>query len=229
MGLEWDPEGDRERSREGRSRLWTTIAIVAGIGVFGVSRLARHQQEQQHQRELEQLARYPAQQRDIPSYDPPAASASELDTTMRAVCTRLLSCGGLPDTDVAARIDGCVAAQTRMVTDDFSRSVVVSANKQVLAACGSIPCEKFADCYMDALQRAAGATTTATPVSAETRARLIPLFCSVVTEARGTIPDLEAPDASPKAKQLGAELAGLDPAAVADLMKEAIATCQQTK
>ena len=229
MGLEWDPEGDRERSREGRARLWTTIAIVVGIGVFGVSKLSRYQQEKQRQRELEQLASVEAQQYDHPSYDPPAASSTELDTTTRAVCTRLLSCGGLADTEVAARMDACVAAQTRMATDDFSRSVVVSANKQVLASCGSVPCEKFADCYLDALKRAAGTPTTATPVSAETRARLVPLICTVVTEARGTIPDLGAPDASPNARQLKAELAGLDPAAVADLMKEAIASCQPAK
>ena len=31
MGLEWDPEGDAERRKDGRARWWLTIVIVVGV------------------------------------------------------------------------------------------------------------------------------------------------------------------------------------------------------
>jgi hypothetical protein len=34
--MEWDPEGDAERRKEGRARWWLTIAIVLFVLGYGV-------------------------------------------------------------------------------------------------------------------------------------------------------------------------------------------------
>lgn len=231
MGLEWDPEGDRERGRENRARLYMTIAVVVGILGFAASKLVRYQEEKKRERDMEEMARINSDFSAgyTPTYSYNAASAAEVDTSTREVCRRLLSCNGMSNADVEKGLQGCVTAQSRMVTDDFSRSVLATANKQILATCGPLPCEKFAGCYMDELKKLAGTPTTSTPISPETKARVLPLICAVAREHPGKTPDLNAPDASPKATQLRAEIAGLDTAAVADLMKEAIATCTPPK
>jgi len=44
MGMEWDPDGDAERSKEGRPRLWLTIAIVVAIAAFAAKQIYKWQQ-----------------------------------------------------------------------------------------------------------------------------------------------------------------------------------------
>jgi hypothetical protein len=47
MGMDWDPDGDAERSKEGRARLWLTIAIVAAILGFAVKQIYQWQAKKQ--------------------------------------------------------------------------------------------------------------------------------------------------------------------------------------
>lgn len=55
MGMEWDPEGDAERRKENRARLWTTIAIVAAIlGLIGNMLYKKHK-EAEREREIRML------------------------------------------------------------------------------------------------------------------------------------------------------------------------------
>ena len=55
MGMDWDPEGDAERRKENRNRLWLTIAIVVGLlGVIGNMLYKKHQ-ESERERELRKL------------------------------------------------------------------------------------------------------------------------------------------------------------------------------
>lgn len=50
MGLEWDPDGDAERRKESRARMWLTIAIVlAVLGYIGRWLYQEHQRAKQEQ------------------------------------------------------------------------------------------------------------------------------------------------------------------------------------
>jgi hypothetical protein len=55
MGLEWDPDGDAERSKESRKRLFLTIAIVLAILGFVAKKLYERDQQQQRDREMEMM------------------------------------------------------------------------------------------------------------------------------------------------------------------------------
>lgn len=61
MGIEWDPDGDAERRKEGRARLWLTITIVAAPGAFAVKQVYQWRQAKQREaimRELSQPRAY---------------------------------------------------------------------------------------------------------------------------------------------------------------------------
>jgi len=60
MGMEWDPDGDAERSKEGRARLWLTIAIVVAIGAFAAKQVYKWQQAKHHSEMMEELQRSPS-------------------------------------------------------------------------------------------------------------------------------------------------------------------------
>lgn len=45
MGMEWDPDGDAERRKEGRARWWLTIAIVVAVLGYGVKLIYEYRLE----------------------------------------------------------------------------------------------------------------------------------------------------------------------------------------
>lgn len=56
MGMDWDPEGDAERSKENRARWWLTIAIVLGVLGFLGKKIYEWQQEKQRDEILRELS-----------------------------------------------------------------------------------------------------------------------------------------------------------------------------
>lgn len=52
MGMEWDPDGDAERRKENRGRMWLTIAIVlailGGIGNMLYNKHKENERERQY-------------------------------------------------------------------------------------------------------------------------------------------------------------------------------------
>jgi hypothetical protein len=61
MGMDWDPEGDAERSKENRGRWYLTIAIVLGLlGYLGKQIYHWHQEKQRDEilRELSERNGY---------------------------------------------------------------------------------------------------------------------------------------------------------------------------
>ncbi len=59
MGMEWDPEGDAERGKESRARLWLTIGIVVAIAAFAAKQIYQWQQDKQRREGMEELSRPP--------------------------------------------------------------------------------------------------------------------------------------------------------------------------
>ncbi len=58
--MEWDPEGDAGRAKEGRARLWLTLGIVIAIAAFAVKQIYQWQQGKQRREAMEHLSRPPA-------------------------------------------------------------------------------------------------------------------------------------------------------------------------
>jgi hypothetical protein len=161
--------------------------------------------------------------------DPPPATAAETERELRAVCTRLVECAaGGPSPDGVAE---CMKKGLQQAADPFSRSVLTSAYRSVREDCGKTPCDKYANCYMDSLRRKTAELLGGEPPKANiapaTRKRIVQLVCKVSRERPGHVPDLNAPGASPEAIELRGLLAGIqDPGSIADIMKEALATCE---
>jgi len=53
MGMDWDPEGDAERSKEGRARWWLTIVVVLGVLGFVAKQIYQWQQAKARERMYE--------------------------------------------------------------------------------------------------------------------------------------------------------------------------------
>ncbi len=224
MGMEWDPEGDAVRRKENRARMIAAIGAVLAIGVFVVRHFAEQARREDNERAMIALSDMRA---NPPAPVLPDLPAQDLDSLARDVCKHLLACGGRGSAEVAAQLDECVRVQTQQATDDFSRQVIRGAYQQVMAECGAMDCAQFPSCFMTTLQAAAG-QPTAPPkqISPEQRAKFVKLVCEVSRENAGKVPDLKAPNRSPKMAELDAMMGELDLAGVADLMKQALATCQ---
>lgn len=55
MGMEWDPDGDAERSKDNRARYWLTAAIVLAILGFIAKHLYEAHLRSEREREMEVL------------------------------------------------------------------------------------------------------------------------------------------------------------------------------
>jgi len=225
MGLLLDPEGDARSRRESRLRLLTiTIGIPSAL-IFVATQISTCYIENQRKRAFEVERPSESLPRDLPTT---RASAAELTNVTTQVCQRLLECGGATPDLVASKLQECVTIHTRGATDAFSRDVLVMAFKRVIAACNAIACEKYSDCYLDAVKQAAGATTSTRALSPAFKAKFVKLWCEVATENPGKFPDLSGPNQSPRMREFNQMVrdAG-DVAAIADLMKQAIAACSK--
>lgn len=60
MGMEWDPDGDAERSKESRTRLWLTIGIMLAIAAFAAKQIYKWQQEKRQRAVMEEIYRSPS-------------------------------------------------------------------------------------------------------------------------------------------------------------------------
>ena len=221
MGMDWDPEGDADRRKQTRNRIFAAVGITAAILVFVARKVIEASNEREREHELEIASRVQQELATMPP--PPSPPADDLESTTRDICRKLLACERLDDTKIAAQIDDCIRAQTQR-TDGFAHDLVTSANREVLATCGALPCDQFPICYLDTLKKVAGAPP-ATPIPPDKKAKLIALVCAVARENAGKVPDLKAANRSKKTAQLDTELSTLNVSAVADLMKEALATC----
>lgn len=238
MGMDWDPEGDSQRRREGRVRMVGAIGITAGLLALVAIKITAS-----HERDRDERALEMARSLDLSTHqDPllggeldhmPATTTDELEATSRQVCQRLLECSGLAGSGGSggsadeAQLAQCIANQDRPATDSFARDLIVLANKNVLRDCGGLACDQFATCYMDSLKRTAGEPTTAKPVDPELEKKFVALVCVVAKENAGQVPDLSGPAQSPKMHELQDLMRQIDDVGeVADLMKRAIATCQ---
>jgi hypothetical protein len=227
--MEWDPEGDGHRRRDSRNRIVAAVAIVLAIFGLILRYVVAHERDRQRDRDFEIAARV---QRDLqPSIpglsDVPAATSAALDDSTRQVCKHLLECGGRTPAEVTAQLDDCVKVQTRQAVDAMSRDLLTMLNKRVLAACGSFGCDQFPNCYMDTMKQLAGATGPPKQLDPAVRAKVVALVCDVVAENAGKVPDLHGPNPSPKVQQLNDLIRDLDVSAIADVMKEAMASCSK--
>jgi hypothetical protein len=173
--------------------------------------------------------------RDRPA-PPPVPAGPSLADSCKAICTKSVTCGGLTGEAAASRQADCQhVCAGQGGTDPLAAEVVPRAMAKVVAKCGAVSCDKFGDCYMDSLTAMQAELTgvpaaPATSLPAETRARFVSLVCRVVAENPGKVPDLNGPNPSPSLVELKSMVNELATGqggvgAVADLMKEAIATC----
>jgi hypothetical protein len=241
MGFDWeDPEDDRRRRRETRNRIWASIGITAGIlAIVAQACVTAHENAEREDfahatRELQDLLQHDdlsvfktPRERESPRLEnAPAATAAQLESTTRAVCKRMLACGGRSAAEVDDQLDSCVEIQHQTATTSFARDLMVMANQRVLADCGALACDRFPSCYMDTLQQLAGNPKATKEVSPEVRTRFVALMCEVADENAGKMPDLHAANPSPKTAELSKLMKGLELATISELTKEALATCR---
>lgn len=170
---------------------------------------------------------------------PPPPPAPSLAESCKAICTKNVSCGGVTGAEAKSKQADCEQVCNGQANGDpLAAELVPQAMAKVAAACTKVDCAKFGDCYMDTLtafQSDLGVPTQpAAPISPEMRTRFVTLVCDVVAESPGKIPDLNDPTPSPKLqelKMLASEIVDQQHSAtgIADLMKEAMATCNPAR
>jgi hypothetical protein len=173
--------------------------------------------------------------RDPPPTAPPVPAGPSLADSCKTICSKNVSCAGLTTAEATAKQADCEHVCTGQAGGDpLAAEVVPQAMAAVAAKCGKVDCDQFANCYMDALaamqQELTGVPAQpSAPIPAETRARFVSLVCLAVAESPGKIPDLNAPNPSPALAQLKEMVNGMSAqqgvGGIADLMKEAMATC----
>ena len=233
--MDWDPEGDSQRRREGRARMIGAIGITAGLLALVVVKISAIHERDAADRDYEIARTIDLSQHQDPLLgggldNMPATTADELESTSRQVCERLLECSALAGStgsDHDAQLAQCVANQDRPATDSFSRDLIVLANKNVLRDCSGLSCDKFATCYMDSLKRTAGEPATPKAVDPELEKKFVALVCVVAKENAGQVPDLNGPAQTPNMRELQGLMRQIDDVGeVTELMKRAIATCR---
>jgi hypothetical protein len=170
----------------------------------------------------------------------PAAPAADAMPTLpescKAICAKNISCAGVTGAEAITKAGDCEQVCNGQANGDpLAAEVVPMAMASVAAKCSKVPCAQFGDCYMDALKAEQEALTgvpaePTTPIPAELRAHFVQLTCQVVAESPGKIPDLNDPHPSLALQELK-DLANQiteqqhSAGAIADMMKEALATC----
>jgi hypothetical protein len=208
--------------------LWPFLLAALGIGGVVALRMHLASTEAASRDALFELDRRLASERATPSIlaggGTTAPTLDEVTAKSRKLCAKLASCNGAAPTDPI--VGDCVSKNVALAQDDLSRSMLATMLDDLSRACGDKTCPEFADCYFDRIKTASeGALGPARPVSAPDRARMKELVCKVALETPGRLPDLGSPNASPEAKELGAMLDEVGPAAASDIMKEATAEC----
>ena len=167
-----------------------------------------------------------------PPAPPPAPPVPSLAASCTTICAKNVSCAGLAPDEAKAKQAECEKVCTSQGGDNpLAAEILPKAMAAVASKCGGVACEKFGDCYMDTLKAMQEELTgvpaqPAKPVPEETRKRAIALVCKIVADHPGRIPDMNDPNPTPDMVELKRIMADIaDAAAVADLMKEAIATC----
>ena len=169
-----------------------------------------------------------------PSTPPPAPTpaAPSLAASCATICAKNVTCAGLAPAEAKPKQEECEkVCNSQGGGNPLAAEILPKAMAAVASKCGGVACDQFGDCYMDTLKAMQEELTgvpsqPAKPVPEETRRRVVALVCKIVADNPGRIPDLNAPNPSPdmqELKRIMDELA--DAAAMADLMKTAIATC----
>ena len=183
--------------REQRRRAILTIAVTAGVLALAAGGVA--------------LWRYRSA----------ATEASEFEDSIRRGCELTSRCS----TNRAA-VEACIAGQRRNGFDEPARQLIVDVNRKVLAACGSASCSDAAACAMDTLAELSG--EAAHPIEPALRAAIDTKFCEVAAENGGYAPALDQLGATAKQRELKGLLAQVHGVAtVAEVLKEAIASCRR--
>jgi len=163
-----------------------------------------------------------------PAPTPPAPS---LAASCATICAKNVTCAGLAPADAKPKQEECEkVCNSQGSGNPLAAEILPKAMAAVASKCGGVDCEKFGDCYMDTLkamqEELTGVPSQPKPVPEETRKRVVALVCKIVADNPGRIPDLNAPNPSADMQELKRIMDDLaDAAAMADLMKSAIATC----
>ena len=160
----------------------------------------------------------------VPAAPSVSASAAHRDPSaaVAVVCRRLLECRG--EDASAAEETTCEQNFLQQAKDEEAKDSLAAAFDEVAVRCKSIPCDKYADCYMDALQAQMGSGPPP-KVDPQLRGRFVASYCLVVSRSRGMVPDINAPDAPPEVQELRKLAMEIDQRAIPDLMKEGLAAC----
>jgi hypothetical protein len=234
MGMDWDPEGDRERGRENRGRWISAIGIVLALSVAVIRMCVnQHERDQRYQsfatsqrinNELRAMAPPPVAATTTlanEAMNPPPSSDEELTSVTTELCAKMMQCNPAG----AGGLDQCRAIQMRQVAgNSFARDLLVFVDRKALASCGALGCDKFGECYLSTLQAVGGNTTPKHPLDAQQRSALVASVCEVVAENAGKIPDLQTSSPTPKMKKLQQLMATIDDVnGLAEVMKSVAA------
>ncbi len=161
---------------------------------------------------------------------PPAAPVPSLAASCATICAKNVTCAGLAPADAKPKQDECEkVCNSQGGGNPLAAEILPKAMAAVASKCGGVTCEKFGDCYMDTLKAVQDELIGAQPskpIPEATRQRVVALVCKIVADSPGRIPDLNAPNPSADMQELKRLMEEIgDAAAMADLMKTAIATC----
>jgi hypothetical protein len=199
------------------------IVIIAFIGVR-IELASRQAEEHDISRQLDfELAKQRQSEPSIPDIlTPKSRSLESVTASARKVCKRITECSG----GTNELVEECVSRQMAPANDPLARAMVGQVLDDVIASCGNKPCSEYVDCYMSSLGQMAEAAGASTASASEAdSARISALVCELGRDSPGHVPDLHAPNASPKARELDALLDKVGPVAASRVLRDAVKQC----
>jgi len=167
---------------------------------------------------------------DSPS-DTETAAPTNVSESCRRVCDRQAACVGAPE----------FAGQCAQICRDQAKlpeqqEALLAAHKRIIAECFPEPCSGFDTCFRrvvaeetERLAKEVGATANL-ELTPEAREAFKDLFCKIVKDSGGELPNLADPKASPDIEKWHEwmKILAQDPTTMQQLLKEAESECSSS-